>query len=139
MTGTRDSLLRSNRFLRFLVAGGVNTLFGFAAYSAGIVAGAPVWIALMVSQVAGILFNFFSTGRYVFRDRTFSRLPRFVFCYLLAYGVNLQLIEWVLQWRADRILAQAVLVLPMAIFSYLLMARIAFAGRPPADERRGER
>ena len=138
MTGTEDASLRSNRFLRFLVAGCLNTLFGFAVYSAAIVAGAPVWVALMVSLVAGIFFNFFSTGRYVFRDLALSRLPRFVLCYLAAYGVNLQLIGWVLKWIDGQILAQAVLAFPMAIFTYLLMVRIAFVSRPRKNEQSDE-
>ena len=129
MTDNEDSSLRSARFLRFLVAGGINTLFGFTVYSAAIVLGAPVWAALMISLVAGIVFNFFSTGWYVFRDLALSRWPRFVLCYLATYGVNLQLIEWLSGWIDNDILAQAILAFPMAIFTYVLMVRIAFGNR----------
>jgi putative flippase GtrA len=125
--------LRLNRFLRFLVAGTLNTLLGFAVYSAAILSGAPIWLALMIGLVAGVAFNFVSTGGYVFRDTALVRLPRFVFCYLLVYGVNLQLLGWLSGWIRGDLLPQAILSFPMAAFSYLLMARIVFAKPAPVQ------
>ena len=139
MTGSKNLSLRSNRFLRFLVAGSFNTLFGFAAYSSAIIAGAPVWGSLMLGLVAGIFFNFFSTGLYVFRDLALSRVPRFVFCYLTAYGVNLKLIGWFSMLTHNHILSQAILALPMAIFTYVLMAWIAFGGGSQKSGQSDER
>ena len=80
--GTNFSL-RKNRFMRFLVAGGVNTLFGFAVYSFCIIAGCVVWLALLAGMLSGTVFNFFTTGGYVFRELSPRLLPRFIFSYLL--------------------------------------------------------
>jgi len=120
------ALLRESRFLRFIVAGGVNTLFGYAVYGAAIVLGAPVWAALLTGMVAGTVFNFFTTGGYAFRQLALRRYPRFVGCYLLVYAVNLALIAAVSSWIPDKVLAQAVLLVPLALFSYVLMARLVF-------------
>ncbi len=125
--------LRINRFLRFLVAGAVNTLLGFAVYSAAILSGTPTWLALLIGLVAGVAFNFVSTGGYVFRDTALVRLPRFFFCYLLVYGVNLLLLGWLSEWIRGDLLPQAILSFPMAAFSYLLMARIVFAKPAPVQ------
>lgn len=114
------------RFVRFLIAGLVNTLFGFAVYCAGLFAGLPVWAALLVGTVAGTLFNFVTTAGYVFRQLTLSRLPRFLFCYALVYVLNLGLIRVLFLWLHDEKLAQLVLVFPVALFSYLLMSRLVF-------------
>lgn len=113
--------------MRFLVAGSVNTLFGFAAYSLLIVAGMEVWLALLFGMLLGTVFNFFTTGGYVFRQLLLSRFPRFVLCYLLVYFINLGLIELTLPLLINKILSQAILVLPMAILSYFLMVRFVFA------------
>ena len=132
-----DALIRSlrlSRFLRFLVAGTFNTLLGFSVYSAAILSGTPIWLALMIGLVAGVAFNFVSTGGYVFRDTALVRLPRFVFCYLLVYGVNLQLLGWLSGWIKGDFLPQAILSFPMAAFSYLLMARIVFAKPAPVQD-----
>ena len=119
--------LRANTFLRFLVAGGLNTLFGYAVFGASILAGAPAWLALFIGMLAGTVFNFFTTGGYAFRTLALSRYPRFVGCYLLVYGVNLALIEFLSRWMDDKLLVQALLLVPLALFSYFLMARFVFA------------
>lgn len=121
--------LRSNRYMRFLVAGGLNTLFGFAVYSAAILMGAPIWLALLVGMLAGTGFNFITTGGYVFRDLSLSRFPRFVICYLFTYLVNLGLIGLLSTWLGNPILSQAAITIPMAFLAYLIMARFVFPMR----------
>jgi putative flippase GtrA len=124
--------LRGNQVLRFLLAGAINTLFGFLVYTAAIVIGAAVWLALLAGIVCGMIFNFFSTGGYVFRELGWGRVPRFVLCYFLVYLSNLKLIEWLLPWVGNAILAQAILTLPIAALTYVLMARFVFFRKPPA-------
>jgi putative flippase GtrA len=121
-----------SRFVRFLLAGAVNTLFGFAVYSAAILLDAPTWAALLIGTLAGIAFNFFTVGGYVFRELSARRLPRFIGAYLLVYAVNLGLIGWLSALLHGKIVAQLVLVAPMALFSYVLMARFVFVGKPKA-------
>ena len=113
--------------MRFLAAGGVNTLFGFAVYSICILAGLAVWLALLVGMISGTVFNFFTTGGYVFRELSLNRFPRFVICYLLIYGVNLMLIESFSSWLSSKILSQAIITFPLALLSYFLMARFVFS------------
>ena len=115
--------------MRFLVAGGINTLFGFAVYSLSIAAGMAVWLALFIGMLLGTVFNFFTTGGYAFRELSPARFPRFVLCYLFVYFINLELIELIFTLLNNKILAQAILVFPMAILSYFLMARFVFASR----------
>lgn len=119
--------LRSSTFIRFLVAGGINTLFGYVVYGASVLAGAPVWLALLIGMVAGTVFNFFTTGGYAFRQLEIARYPRFVGCYLLVYALNLVLIDALGPWVPDKLLAQGVLLLPLALLSYFLMDRLVFA------------
>lgn len=120
------SYLRAFRFLRFLVAGAVNTLFGFAVYTVAILLHAPTWASLLIGTVAGIAFNFLTVGGYVFRQLSARRLPRFIGAYLLVYAVNLALIDWLSGLVDGKIVAQLVLVGPMALLSYVLMAYFVF-------------
>jgi putative flippase GtrA len=114
------------RFLRFIAAGVANTLFGFAVYSAAVLGGVPVWGALVAGNVAGIGFNFLTTGGYVFRDLALTRLPRFIAAYLLLYGLNLLAINGLAHWVSGPIFAQAILTPPMSVLSYFFMARFVF-------------
>ena len=120
---------RTNRFSRFLLAGAVNTLFGFAAYSTAILARADVWLALLIGTVGGTAFNFLTTGGYVFRDLSRARVPRFVLCYLAVYGVNYLLIRVLSTWVHQKLLLQFGLAFPMALLSYFLMSRFVFTKR----------
>src|SRR5437868_6901487 len=117
------------RFARYLFVGGLNTLFGFLAYSVLILLNAPTWVALVVGNIAGIVFNFFTVGGLVFRNLRYDRIVRFAACYLFILAVNLNLIEWIMRYHSDRIVAQAILVLPIAVLSYFLMARFVFVNR----------
>jgi len=124
------NLQRHATFLRFLIAGGFNTLFGWAMYSLAILSGAQPWLALIVSTVTGIVFNFFSLGAYAFRDFALKRLPRFVLSYGVIYATNLICLGLIKRWLSDPIWAQLILTPPMAILSYLLMSRAVFTGTP---------
>lgn len=118
-------LIRST-FLRFLIAGGVNTLFGFLVYTAFIFVGVRVWIALICSTVVGIAFNFLTTGGYAFRDLSPGRVPKFIICYVVIFGTNLELITVLMPVLHDKILVQMILAPPLAVLSYYLLARFVF-------------
>jgi putative flippase GtrA len=126
-----DFNLSENRFMRFLVAGGVNTLFGFAVYSAFILAGMHVWLALLIGTLCGTVFNFITTGGYVFREMVIARFPRFFICYLLVYCINFLLIELISIWLTNKIYSQAILTFPMALLSYLMMKNFVFSPTLP--------
>jgi len=126
--------LNESQPLRFLLAGVVNTLWGFATYSLCIIAGATVWVSLLAGILSGMAFNFLTTGGYVFRDLTLKRLPKFIAFYLLVFTVNLQSINFLSTWVSNSIQAQAIITPPLAVFSYLLLGRFVFApAGTPAD------
>jgi len=129
LSGSANLNLQRNRFMRFLVAGGINTLFGFAVYSICIVVGMALWLALLVGMLAGTVFNFITTGGYVFRELSLARFPRFVICYLLVYGINFMLIELISIWLNNKILSQAIITFPLALLSYFLMERFVFSSK----------
>jgi putative flippase GtrA len=120
------SSLGEVQFVRFLVAGVVNTAFGLAVYLGCLHAHAAPWLALLVGTVAGVTFNFFSLGAYAFRDLSLRRLPRFVGGYAVTYAVNLAALTLLRPLVPDPAWRQILLTVPMALFSYLLMSRLVF-------------
>jgi len=118
--------LLSKRFIRFLLVGGLNTLFGFFVYSVFILLNSPTWLALLGGNVAGVVFNFFTIGGLVFLNLSLSRAPMFVLSYVIIYFVNLELIGWVSTIAHSRIIAQAMLVLPMALLSYFILRNYVY-------------
>ena len=115
------------RGIRFILVGGLNSLFGFTVFSLIAYTGGSTWQALLGSTVAGIVFNFFTVGGIVFRDMGLSRVPRFVLAYLGIFWVNLECIEFVSQFlQLHKITTQAILLAPMALGSYLVMSKLVF-------------
>jgi putative flippase GtrA len=123
------SLLKSlqRKGWRFLLAGGVNSLFGWAMYSLGIVLGAPIWLALIIGAAAGVAFNFLTIGGYVFKDLSAGRLPRFIMAYVVVYGVNLAALTLLKPLLVNPVWAQLVLTPLVAALSFVLMSQWVFA------------
>jgi putative flippase GtrA len=112
---------------RFLLAGGVNSLFGWAMYSLGIVLGAPIWLALIIGAAAGVAFNFLTIGGYVFKDLSAGKLPRFILAYVVVYGVNLTALTLLKPLLVNPVWAQLVLTPLVAALSFVLMSQWVFA------------
>ncbi len=80
------NLKRYATFIRFLIAGGFNLLFGWLCIQLPSCSKAPPWLALIAGIIMGIGFNFVTLGvRCAFRDMTRARLPRFVMTYCFIY------------------------------------------------------
>jgi putative flippase GtrA len=118
--------------LRFLLAGGLNTLFGWVIYALSVHFGAPPWLALIISTLTGIAFNFFSLGGYAFRDLAMQRLPRYLTAYGLLYAGNVACLSMLQHWVPNPIWAQLILTPVMAGCSFLMMSRWVFIGAPTA-------
>lgn len=118
--------LRDKRFLRFIVVGGVNTAFGYSVFALLILVGAHYAVAALLSTICGVLFNFRTTGRFVFENRDSSLLLRFVGVYAICYVTGVLLLRLSRALGVDILLAAAVLAFPMAVFSYTLNRLLVF-------------
>ncbi|MGE8363278.1 MULTISPECIES: GtrA family protein [unclassified Cupriavidus] len=125
-----SNLSRLGRFPRFLAVGVLNTLFGLLVYSVCILLKCPTWVALIGGNIAGIAFNFITTGGLVFADLSRKRIPRFVFAYIGLYFLNLGLSHEITPMVGGPILSQTLLAPPLACISFLLMSRFVFTEKP---------
>jgi putative flippase GtrA len=119
--------LLDNRFIRFLLVGVLNTIFGYSVFAFFIFINVHYTVAALVSTICGILFNFKTTGRIVFGNRDNSLLVRFLGVYTITYviGVSLLRVSTAYQWNL--LIAAAVLMPPMAVVSYTLNRLFVFA------------
>ncbi|MGZ3762929.1 MAG: GtrA family protein [Mucilaginibacter sp.] len=109
-----------------MLAGGINTFFSFSVYSMAIFAQTTTALALLIAMLSGTVFNFFTTGGYVFRDLSPVRFPSFLISYVLIYAINLQLLNALSVFVNNKIICQAIAAGPMALLSYFLMSKIVF-------------
>ena len=115
------------QFVRFLLVGGLNTVFGYCLFALLIWLGLQYPAAIGLATLAGIVFNFQSTGRVVFGSAPWKRIPRFAFVYAVVYALNLAGVSALLGWGINIYLANAMVLLPLAAFAYMLQRRFVFA------------
>ena len=82
------ALLRQHRLLRFLLVGILNTAVGYLLFLAALAVMPGTTTALLASTILAILFNFISTGSYVFGSTDPVRLWRFLAVYGLVFAYN---------------------------------------------------
>lgn len=120
--------LRDHQFLRFLAVGVLNTLFGYGVFGALVLAHMEPGLALFIATVAGVIFNYFTTGRLVFAASGMGRLPRFAAVYGLTFLVNLWSLRELTAAGLSPLLAQAIMLPVMVILTFVLNKLIVFRG-----------
>jgi putative flippase GtrA len=120
------------RFLTFLVVGGLNAAVGYGIFAALILLGLPTPAAVILGTILGVLFNFLSTGRLVFRNSAPGLLPRFLAVYAVQMGLNVAALEVLERAGVPPLVGGALLLPPLAVFTYLAMRRFVYseASRP---------
>ena len=106
-------------FLRFLVVGGINTLFSYAVYALLILLGLHYVLAALIATICGILFNFKTTGTLVFKNKDNRLILRFFAVYSFTYLINIGLLKLFDIAGVGSLVAGAIIVLPLAIVSFL--------------------
>lgn len=114
------------QFLRFLLVGAVNTAFGYTLFALLVWLGLPYPAAIALATVAGVAFNFHSTGRLVFGGAPRARLARFVGVYALVYLLNVVAVAGLMRLGLNVYAANAVAVLPLALIAYMLQRSLVF-------------
>lgn len=111
------------KLARFLSVGLLNTLVGYLIYALLIMTHMPPLLALFVATVVGVIFNYFSIGRLVFRNRNrWATFIRFICAYALVYVLNAVLLKGLIRYfLLDPFVAQ-ILCIPLSVLStWLLM------------------
>jgi putative flippase GtrA len=117
------------KFIKFLLVGGLNTLFGFAVYSAVYWATRSYVIAVVSANIIGPVFNFFTTGRMVFANSRLSALLPFLCGYAFTCVLNLGLIAVLVAAGVGAIWAQALCLPLLVLTSYAINDRLVFGER----------
>lgn len=116
--------LRNQRIVKFLGVGMLNTLFGYGIYAGLVFINLPYLIALFMATLAGIIFNYFSFGRMVFKARGgWLMFWKFILAYAVVYVINAILLSILTQvFNLNPYLGQVVCILPNVVISWLLMS-----------------
>jgi putative flippase GtrA len=121
--------LWNNRVIRFLIVGGSNTLFGYSVFALSYLVLERHDLALALSVSIGVVFNFFSIGKVVFRTLPRERFLIFCLNYGAAFLVNYLMLSALIHLGVAALIAQVICLPFFVTVSYLLNARLVFHGR----------
>jgi len=105
---------------------GINTVFGYGLFALLIYAGLPYPLALLFGTIAGILFNFKTTGLFVFKNSNNSLLFRFFGVYGVTYICNLGGLALFKALGINIYWSGAILLVPIGILAFLLNKTFVF-------------
>lgn len=116
----------SRTFITFLFVGMLNTLFSYAVFALLIFWQLHYSLAVLVSTVLGVLFNFKTTGKLVFKSDDNRLIFRFVGVYGVVYLFNLAGLRFYRIFDDNMYLAGLLMIVPSAILSFVLLSRFVF-------------
>ncbi|MBR5303602.1 MAG: GtrA family protein [Candidatus Gastranaerophilales bacterium] len=108
------------KFFKFLFVGFLNTVFSYFLYALFITIGLIPNIALLLQYIFGVLWNFKTTGTIVFQNKDNKLIFKFIASYIFTFIINSILLK-VLIKHINEYLAQAILILPIAFLSFIIL------------------
>ncbi len=117
---------RNTQFVRFLAVGVLNFTFGYGCYLLLLRLGMSDSMALLGATLAGILFNFKTTGVLVFNSRDNALIGRFILMYVVLYAINLATIKTLIALHLSASVAGGISFPFMAVLAYILNKRFVF-------------
>ena len=115
------------RFTRFLIVGGINTLFGYGVFVSLIYIGLHYSLAALLGTILGILFNFQTVGRLVFNGYRHDLFFKFMAVYGMTYLLNVAGLYFFNVAGVSNYLAGAILILPVAFIAFFLNKTFVFS------------
>jgi len=106
-------------FFKFLFVGILNTIFSYSIYAILITLKLIPNVALFFQYILGVLWNFKTTGIIVFKNHDNKLIFKFISSYILTFIVNSILLDILIKY-INGYLAQAILILPIALLSFVI-------------------
>lgn len=106
--------------VKFLLVGGINTLFGYSVFALFIYLDFQYFLASFFSTMLSVLFNFKTIGSIVFQNKNNRLFFRFITVYLINYLLSVISLKFLLMNEINLYYAGAIITLPLAIVSFIL-------------------
>ena len=117
------------KFIKFLFVGVLNTCFSYFIYALLIFIGLKANLALFFQYILGVLWNFKTTGSLVFRNHDNKLIFKFISAYVFTFLLNSLLLKILIMYLNPYI-AQALLIFPIALVSFVVMKFWVFKKNP---------
>lgn len=123
------------QFVKFILIGVVNTIFGYAVFSVLILLKIPPQPALAAAFFIGVIWNYWTHARIVFKRPGLNRIPAYAVSYFLIYVFNSGGLALLLKTGLGPLISQAILTPIVAVMSFVLISK-ALTGKYPLSRDR---
>jgi putative flippase GtrA len=115
------------KFFRFIIVGIINTAFGYAVFAFLIYLKFHYSIAVLISTILGVLFNFKTIGEIVFNNKSNRLILRFCMVYFITYWLNVFIIFIFKKVISENLYLVGFLALiPVALITFFLNKYFVF-------------
>lgn len=119
------------RFVRFVVVGVLNTLFGYIVFVALWYALRNNTAAVMIGTAINVTFNYFTTGRFVFANTGFKTLLPYFGGYAIVMLLNIAAIEGLTRLGFSAPIAGLIALPFLVLTSYAYNSLVVFKRPKP--------
>lgn len=124
------------RFVRFLATGSVNFVFYYSLFTILHLLDVKPVMAVFSATGMAVLFNFCTTGRFVFGSGRLHLLPRFIAVYVVQFGANVTLLQALMSAGVPILAAEALVIGLLAVATFFALRRFVFSPALIAPPRR---
>ena len=122
----KKALNENQTFIKFIFIGIINTIFGYGIYLLFLLIGFNFVFAALLSTILGIFFNFFTTGRFVFKSTNNYLILKFVMVYIFIYLFTISGLSILYLYGFSYEIGGALMLAPNALLSFFLNKRLVF-------------
>ena len=79
-------------FIRYILVGALNTAFGYGVFGLMTFMGIHYSLAILFATIVGVIFNFITYGRLVFKRSGWKIIWRFIGVYGALYMINIAIV-----------------------------------------------
>lgn len=116
----------NNKFIRFIIVGMVNTAFGYSVFALLLYLNVHYSVAVLLSTILGIIFNFKTTGKLVFKVNNNILIFKFVGVYTITYFLNVIFLKVLNSYKISMFVAGGLILIPMSVISFTLNKKFVF-------------
>ena len=113
------------QLMTYYLVGALNTAFGYGVYALLVFVGVNMFLAQLIATVVGVIFNYFTYSRCVFRDASGS-VRQFIIAYVGQYLVNLGSLVALSRVIGDPYIAGLAALLVTSVVFYVLLKEWVF-------------
>jgi putative flippase GtrA len=114
------------RWVKYLLVGGINTLFGYGVYALLLWAGLHYTLATLFSTALGIIFNFKTYGIIVFKNKSNALIFRYAVVYGVLYAASNGWIFLLEQLGVTPYISGMIWLAPNALLGFLMSKKFVY-------------